>query len=122
MGRGGKLEWVAMDPAFQKSMKAEASRVFPKTMKALEKHAQILKAGVEENWPEKTGRSKAAFRIEVQVTSKGPRLLVLNTAKNAGKHYALYVDRGWPMKEFLFKPAMRARKQILEDIAGELTK
>ena len=152
MGRGGKLEWVAVDPAFGKEMNKRARRVMPKTMAALEKHAKILREDVERNWPVKTGRSKAAFKIEVQATSKGPRFLVLNTAKNGGKYYALFVRYGsliqtevggkarrtqrrkkggkfgkalagkFPIQELLFKPAMKARKKILEDIAGELTK
>ena len=156
MARGG-LDWVVMDPAFGREMNTRARRVMPKTMKALEKHAKLLRDDVARNWPVKTGKSKRAFKIAVQTTSKGPRFIVLNTATNKDRrgrpvHYVLFVRYGarikteedgkerraqrrgkggrfgaslagkFPIQELLFKPAMKARKKILEDIAGELTK
>lgn len=154
-GRGA-LDWVAVDPAFEKAMKKRARQVMPKTMKALEKHAKLLREEVATNWPVKSGKSKAAFKIAVQTTSKGPRFIIANDATNPDKrgrpvHYVMFVRFGerirteeagkarkaqrrtskgrfgkslagkFAIRELLFKPAMKARKAILADIAGELT-
>jgi hypothetical protein len=120
IGRGAAM--VELNDELSAKLDRVLREAAPRTMDAIERTTEKLATDAQNNWPEKTGRSKAGFEY-------GVRLPSLNRVEGYIRNnvdYAYYIKgkaqggrNTW--QELAVKPVKKALPDLIEDIRDEIT-
>lgn len=116
MNRGALVQ---VDRGLQAVVADLMHRVNPAAAEAFNRHLGPVAGAAFQRWPVDTGLSKSLLTLEYGLSADGATLTgsLVNRAP-----YALFIRRGYTVRNFIWDPGARAANEMERDIGDELVR